>query len=158
MTLTGWFFLQNWYAYGLIVFTYVYVKYGDYMVSENIKVKPYNKGFSNAPILLFVFFNSCILFNVDASSFFIDHGWSKPFLIEFLVKPWDKFWTAGFFRPIFVPFLGEYDVEDCYEYDQGDWGLPFNLNIHQFFICLWWYWLFVKLVLNLIKQYKEFVR
>lgn len=157
MTLTGWFFLQNWYAYGFILFTYLYVKYGNYMISEGIQVKSYNKGFSSGPIILFVFLNSCFLFNVDASSFFIDHGWTKPYMIEFLFRPWDKFWTTAFFRAMFNSFMGDYDVEECYEYDQGDWGLPFSLKLHQFIICLWWFWLFNKVVLNLIKQYKEFI-
>ena len=157
MTSTVLFLIQNCFIYSFIIFSYFYIKYDKYTVSKEIQVKPFNRGFSSAPIILFVFINSCFLFNLDASSFFIDHGLTKPYMIEFWIRPWDKFWTAAFYRAMFNSFMGDYDVEDCYEYDQGDWGLPFDLKLHQFLISIWWFWLFKKVILNLKKQYKEFI-
>ena len=157
MTPIGFYIIEICFLYGFAIVKYFYIKYGNYTISNEIKVKSYNKGFSSRPIILFIFINSCILFNVDASSFIIDYDWTKPYMIEFLIRPWDKFLTSAFHPTMFNPFMKNYYVEDRYKYDQGDWGLPFDLKLHQFFIVLWWFWLFNKVALNLVRQYKKFI-
>lgn len=156
MTPWGFIIFENVFVFGRSTFKHFQKKYNDYMLSNEIKVKPYNKGLGVGPVLLFVFLSSCLLYNVDASSFIIDYAAEKPYMIEFILCPWDTFWSARFIVIHYTPIAGYYKAENPSDFEQGDWGLPFDLKIHQCFIIIWWLWFIKKVALNLFRQVKDF--